>query len=78
MQQEISKDINERFKDKKLKVLIEGKEEDFYIGRTEYDAPEVDGLVYVKGRGLKIGDFVDVKITDTYEYDLVGVTTLTS
>jgi len=74
LQQEISRDVNERFKGKKLKVLIEEKREDCYLARTEYDAPEVDGLVYVKGENLKIGDFVDVRIIDTYEYDLVGVT----
>ena len=43
-----------------------------YIGRTEGDAPEVDGEVFVKAKGVKPGDFVDVKITDTLEYDLVG------
>ena len=44
-----------------------------YLGRTEYDAPEVDGIVYVNSnRTLNPGDFVDVKITDTYEYDLAG------
>ena len=48
------------------------KEGDYYIARTQYDAPEVDGVVYVKAKGLKIGSFYNVRITDTYEYDLVG------
>jgi len=44
-----------------------------YLGRSQYDAPEVDGIVYVKsGKPLKQGDFVKVKITDTMEYDLLG------
>jgi len=72
LQQGISKEINENFKGQTLKVLLEEKEEDYYIARTQYDAPEVDGVVYVKGRDLNIGDFYDVRIRDTYEYDLVG------
>ena len=72
LQQSISRDINERFKGSILKVLIDEKSEDGYIGRSEYDAPEVDGVVYVKGKDLVVGDFYNVKIIDTYEYDLVG------
>jgi ribosomal protein S12 methylthiotransferase len=46
-----------------------------YIGRSEYDAPDVDGVVYVRSETpLKAGDFVRVMITDAYEYDLAGVT----
>ena len=59
------------------RVLIEEKEKNgphTFIGRSEYDAPDVDGVVYVRSKGpLKIGDFVQVKITDAYEYDLAGV-----
>ncbi len=72
LQQEISREINERFMGRTLKVLVEEKEEDYYIARTEYDAPEVDGSVYVKGKNLRIGNFYNARITDTYEYDLVG------
>ena len=72
LQQSISSRINEDFKGKTMKVLIEERHEDHYIARTEYDAPEVDGLVYVRGEDLKIGSFYNVRITDTYEYDLVG------
>jgi ribosomal protein S12 methylthiotransferase len=44
-----------------------------YLGRSEYDAPEVDGLVYVKSRKLLgEGEFVKLKVTNTLEYDLVG------
>jgi ribosomal protein S12 methylthiotransferase len=74
LQQAVSEDINKKFIGKRLRVLIEEKEEELYIGRTEYDAPEVDGSVYVKGKNLKIGDFYNVSITDTYEYDLMGET----
>jgi ribosomal protein S12 methylthiotransferase len=50
----------------------DGNSKNTYIGRTQGDAPEVDGNVFVKGKGLKRGDFVKVKIIDTLEYDLVG------
>lgn len=56
-------------------ILIEEKieEEDVYVGRTAYDAPEVDGVVYVNStKLLNIGDLVKVQITDTLEYDLLG------
>ncbi|KPK97041.1 MAG: hypothetical protein AMJ95_11225 [Omnitrophica WOR_2 bacterium SM23_72] len=72
-QQKISASVNAGFLGKTLKVLIDAKEKDCYLGRTQFDAPEVDGQVFVKSdRRLKPGDFVDVKITDTLEYDLVG------
>ncbi len=76
LQREISQSIQQAHVGKIYKVLIEEKEkgkEGIYIGRTEHDAPEVDGLVYVHtGKSLKAGDFARVKITDAYEYDLVG------
>ena len=72
LQQEISRDVNENFKGRELKVLIDEKAKDHYVARTEYDAPEVDGAVYVKGKDLEVGQFYNVRIKDTYEYDLVG------
>jgi ribosomal protein S12 methylthiotransferase len=73
-QQEIARQVNQRFRGKTFQVLIEERQEEgLYIGRSQYDAPEVDGLIYVKTREeLPLGDFIDAKITDTYEYDLVG------
>ena len=58
-----------------MDVLVYGKSENegVYLGRSQYDAPEVDGIVYVNSKKeLKPGDFVGVRITDTLEYDLVG------
>ncbi|MFH1406631.1 MAG: 30S ribosomal protein S12 methylthiotransferase RimO [Candidatus Omnitrophota bacterium] len=73
LQEEISKEVNSRFLGKKLEVLIEEKAKKSYIGRTEADAPEVDGCVYVESkRKLNPGDFVNARIIDTLEYDLVG------
>lgn len=73
-QQKISQEFNKKFLGKVIDVLIDEKEKDYYLGRSQIDAPEVDGLVYVKPakQKLKLGDFVKVKITDTLEYDLVG------
>ena len=76
LQQDISKGIQDKFVGQTIKVLIEEQQkdsEDVYLGRTEFDAPEVDGLVYVHSQDkLDSGDFVHVKITDALEYDLIG------
>ncbi len=76
LQQGISHEIQQSFVGRTLRVLIEEKQEgskDSYLGRSQYDAPEVDGCVYVRSVAeLKAGDFVDVRITDAYEYDLAG------
>lgn len=75
-QQVISKEIQQGFVGRRLNVLIDEKEKgskDIYIGRSEYDAPDVDGVVYVRSsRALKQGDMVEADITDAYEYDLAG------
>ncbi len=75
LQQEISEENNRKYEGKTVKVLIDEKDPDDpkqFVGRAEMDAPEVDGVIYVKGKNLKIGDFVNVRITDTMEYDLIG------
>jgi len=75
-QLEISLAANERKIGKVLEVLVEGKEEDgSYIGRTEYDAPEIDNSVlFTSETPCAPGDIVYVKITDAFDYDLVGRT----
>ena len=76
LQQRISREINERWTGRKIPVLIEEPEPEapgVYRGRTERDAPEVDGQVIVHSqRELRPGQFVQVEITDALEYDLVG------
>jgi len=78
LQKDISEDIQHSCVGRRLKVLIDEKQketEGIYLGRSEYDAPEVDGIVYVHTeRKLKAGDFVDVVVDDALEYDLVGHT----
>ena len=72
-QQEISAGLNSKFLGKTIIALVEEKQDGAYIGRSQGDAPEVDGVVHINSRQpLKIGKFVRVKITDTLEYDLVG------
>ncbi len=75
LQQTISQEKNNYKIDKIYEVVIEEKleNENIYIGRTQYDSPEIDGAVYVHtDQILDVGDFVNVKITDALEYDLIG------
>ncbi len=76
LQQKISQEIQQRYIGKVMSVLIDEKQSDeqnVYLGRSEHDAPDVDGVVFVhSAKQLQNGDFVQVKITDAYEYDLVG------
>lgn len=72
-QKKVSYENNKKLQGKTIEVLIDEKDRDYYLGRSQYDAPEVDGLVYVNSKKeLNPGDLVKVKITDTLEYDLVG------
>jgi len=72
-QKQISAKLNRKFLGKELDVLVQEKQDDCYLARTEFDAPEVDGEVFIKRDNLKIGDFAKVKIVDSYDYDLVAV-----
>lgn len=74
IQQKQTRKQNLKLLNKTMDVLIQNDEEDgFYIGRSEGQAPSVDGLVYVYSDSkLKPGDFVKVKIKKAYNYDLVG------
>lgn len=75
IQQSIAREINNKKKGKKIYVLVEEKvqDEDVYIGRTQYDAYEIDNsVIFTSNRLLKPGNFVRVKITDALEYDLIG------
>lgn len=71
-QQEISFEINQARIGQTLKVLIDRKEGDQYIGRTEWDSPEVDNEVLLSGEDLPIGEFCQVEIQDATEFDLFG------
>lgn len=75
LQQEVSSDKNEELIGREYWAFIEGKvaDENAYIGRTYRDAPGIDGYVFIQtDEALITGDFVKVKITGAYEYDLIG------
>ena len=74
IQSEISFEHNQNRIGQKLKVLIDRKEGGHFIGRTEYDSPEVDNEVLIDAQVqyLRIGDFANVEIYDAEEYDLLG------
>lgn len=74
LQMMISRENNEALIGKELEVLIESADsENVYIGRSRYDAPEIDNQVIVNtDREHKPGDFVKVKIYDAYDYDILG------
>ena len=72
-QQEISYELNQEKVGKTFRVLIDKKEAGRYLGRTEFDSVEVDNeVVITTSKKLTIGDFVPVKITKAYDYDLEG------
>ncbi|PIU42146.1 MAG: 30S ribosomal protein S12 methylthiotransferase RimO [Candidatus Omnitrophica bacterium CG07_land_8_20_14_0_80_42_15] len=75
IQQAISEENNKKLLKKIVRVLVDKKvekEDNLFLGRTQGDAPEVDGGVYLKTKNAKAGDFVDARIIDALEYDLVG------
>ncbi|MFA5008014.1 MAG: MiaB/RimO family radical SAM methylthiotransferase [Candidatus Omnitrophota bacterium] len=73
LQRDISCQANKRFIDKELNVLVEEKDNDIFVGRTQFDAYEVDGVVFLKKDNLRVGNFYKAKIIDSYDYDLVGI-----
>jgi len=74
LQQGISFELNKQKIGKTFKVLFDKKEGDYFVGRTEFDSPEVDNEVLVKAdkNYVRVGDFAMVKITDAQDYDLIG------
>lgn len=72
-QEKIAFETNEEKIGKTLKVVVDKEESDYYVGRTEYDSPEVDPEVLIKkNKMLNIGEFYNVKITDSQSFDLYG------
>jgi ribosomal protein S12 methylthiotransferase len=72
-QANISLDHNRKFTGQTVQVLVEERSEDgLFSGRTALQAPEVDGLTYIRATRLQPGCMTDVIITDALEYDLVG------
>ncbi len=74
VQSEISLQKNQEKVGREMKVLIDRVEGPYFIGRTEYDSPEVDNevIIHAPDQYLRIGDFVNVRVTGAEQYDLIG------
>ena len=75
LQQKMSKKIHKRFVGKTLPVIIDGLSEESELllqGRTSQQAPGIDGVVLINEGDAKVGDIVNVKITASHDYDMVG------
>jgi ribosomal protein S12 methylthiotransferase len=74
IQQGISAEINQTKIGKTLKVIIDRVEDEYFVGRTEYDSPEVDPevLIPISTKGVKKGEFYNAKIVDATDFDLYG------
>jgi ribosomal protein S12 methylthiotransferase len=78
VQQEISLELNQQKINKVFKTIIDRKEGEYFIGRTEFDSADVDNEVLIKADDntyLSIGSFVDVKINEATDFDLYGILT---
>ena len=73
LQEDISMKIQEQKVGQTLKVIVDREEEDYYVGRTQWDSPEVDPEVLIsKEKPLSIGDFAQVHITQALPFELMG------
>ncbi len=73
LQEKISLEIQESKVGSTMRVVVDREEPDYYIGRTEYDSPEVDPEVLIeKQRKLKRGEYLDVEITSALPFELIG------
>lgn len=74
IQKEISRELNQKKVGNEIKCLIDRFESGYYIGRSEYDSPDVDNNILIKSDNihLRIGDFYNVIIDDASDYDLFG------
>jgi ribosomal protein S12 methylthiotransferase len=73
VQEEVALSVNEAKVGKTLKVIVDREDEEFYIGRTEFDSPEVDGEVLIdKKKELTVGNFYDVQFQSAKPFDLFG------
>ena len=72
IQSQISWELNQKKRGKKFKVLIDRKRGNYYVGRTQYDSPDVDNEVLIQAdtNFLRVGEFVDVKIIEASDFDL--------
>lgn len=72
IQEDVTEEVSTSKIGKTFKIIVDRHEDDFSVGRTEFDSPEIDGEVFVKDENLAIGEFYDIEITETIGYDLYG------
>jgi len=74
IQSQISWELNHEKIGQEFKVVIDRKEGDYFVGRTEFDSPDVDNEVLIDATKtyLKTGEFANIKITDAADFDLYG------
>lgn len=73
LQEQISLEVNEAKVGSTMRVIIDSEDEEYYVGRTEFDSPEVDPEVLIaKNQPLKIGEFYDATITEALPYELIA------
>lgn len=73
LQEKISTELNEAKVGQRFQIVIDREEADFYVGRTQFDSPEVDPEMLIpKARPLRIGHFYEAKVTDAQAFDLYG------
>ncbi len=74
LQMEISGELNQQKVGQTFKVLVDRKEGNHFVGRTEFDSPDVDNEVLIPAEDiyLKVGDFCTVEVVEAHDYDLIG------
>lgn len=72
LQAEIAAEINAEKVGRRMRVLVDRRDDEFFYARTEFDSPEVDGevLIPATASGVKVGEFCEVEITGAAVYDL--------
>lgn len=74
LQESLSQEIQDAKVDKTFKVIIDREDEDYYVGRTQYDSPEVDPEVLIeKTKPLEVGEFYNVRIIEALPFELIGM-----
>ncbi len=73
IQKSVSRELLERKNGQIFEAIVDSKHEELYIGRLNFQSPGIDGIIYIKSRNnLKVGEFVNVKITSCIDYDFIG------
>ena len=73
IQKDVSRELLERKIGQVFEAVIDSKNNEYYVGRLNFQSPGIDGIIYIKSsNNLNIGEFVNVKITSCLDYDFIG------